>query len=191
MAKLIPARTFGFTARSKGIVNFLESETKISQAFDPSKTKTPPPYKIFKAIWDTGATKTSISKKVVNECGLIPIGMARVQTAERLTTTNAYLISITLRNNITIPNLRVTEGGFGANFDVLIGMDVINMGDFAVTNKNGKTAFSFRIPSVELIDFVDKSQPAIPPLKRSGPKIGRNAPCPCGSGKKYKKCCGK
>ena len=27
--------------------------------------------------------------------------------------------------------------------------------------------------------------------KRSAPKIGRNDPCPCGSGKKYKKCCGK
>ncbi len=27
-----------------------------------------------------------------------------------------------------------------------------------------------------------------PPIKRQ--KIGRNAPCPCGSGKKYKKCCG-
>lgn len=26
---------------------------------------------------------------------------------------------------------------------------------------------------------------------RSGEKIGRNAPCPCGSGKKYKRCCGK
>ena len=25
---------------------------------------------------------------------------------------------------------------------------------------------------------------------RSGPKVGRNEPCPCGSGKKYKKCCG-
>jgi uncharacterized protein YecA (UPF0149 family) len=25
----------------------------------------------------------------------------------------------------------------------------------------------------------------------SGKKIGRNDPCPCGSGKKYKKCCGK
>jgi len=24
-----------------------------------------------------------------------------------------------------------------------------------------------------------------------GPKIGRNNPCPCGSEKKYKKCCGK
>lgn len=28
------------------------------------------------------------------------------------------------------------------------------------------------------------------PIKREGDKIGRNAPCPCGSGKKYKKCCG-
>ncbi len=27
-------------------------------------------------------------------------------------------------------------------------------------------------------------------VKRDGPKIGRNEPCPCGSGKKYKKCCG-
>ena len=25
---------------------------------------------------------------------------------------------------------------------------------------------------------------------QSGPKVGRNEPCPCGSGKKYKKCCG-
>ncbi|MFP4497063.1 MAG: SEC-C metal-binding domain-containing protein, partial [Vulcanimicrobiota bacterium] len=26
---------------------------------------------------------------------------------------------------------------------------------------------------------------------RTGPKVGRNQPCPCGSGKKYKKCCGR
>jgi preprotein translocase subunit SecA len=31
-----------------------------------------------------------------------------------------------------------------------------------------------------------KSKPA-----RTGPKVGRNDPCPCGSGKKYKQCCGK
>ncbi len=29
------------------------------------------------------------------------------------------------------------------------------------------------------------------PFKRRGKKIGRNDPCPCGSGKKYKKCCGR
>ncbi|MBF0512099.1 MAG: SEC-C domain-containing protein, partial [Candidatus Omnitrophica bacterium] len=27
-------------------------------------------------------------------------------------------------------------------------------------------------------------------VTRQGPKVGRNDPCPCGSGKKYKKCCG-
>jgi preprotein translocase subunit SecA len=29
------------------------------------------------------------------------------------------------------------------------------------------------------------------PVKREGAKVGRNAPCPCGSGKKHKKCCGR
>ena len=28
-------------------------------------------------------------------------------------------------------------------------------------------------------------------FRRSGPKVGRNEPCPCGSGKKYKQCCGR
>ncbi len=28
-----------------------------------------------------------------------------------------------------------------------------------------------------------------PTVKRETPKVGRNEPCPCGSGKKYKKCC--
>jgi len=29
------------------------------------------------------------------------------------------------------------------------------------------------------------------PVKLAGPKVGRNDPCPCGSGKKFKKCCGR
>ncbi|WP_231757355.1 SEC-C metal-binding domain-containing protein [Microbulbifer elongatus] len=29
------------------------------------------------------------------------------------------------------------------------------------------------------------------PVTRSTPKVGRNDPCPCGNGKKFKKCCGK
>ncbi len=31
---------------------------------------------------------------------------------------------------------------------------------------------------------------AASPVRRDVPKVGRNEPCPCGSGKKYKKCCG-
>lgn len=29
------------------------------------------------------------------------------------------------------------------------------------------------------------------PYKKTNPDVGRNDPCPCGSGLKYKKCCGK
>jgi uncharacterized protein YecA (UPF0149 family) len=28
-------------------------------------------------------------------------------------------------------------------------------------------------------------------IKAAGPKVGRNDPCPCGSGKKFKSCCGR
>ena len=38
------------------------------------------------------------------------------------------------------------------------------------------------------------STPSLPapatPIRHAEPKVGRNAPCPCGSGKKFKKCCG-
>lgn len=31
---------------------------------------------------------------------------------------------------------------------------------------------------------------ALKPIMRDAPKVGRNDPCPCGSQKKFKKCCG-
>jgi preprotein translocase subunit SecA len=37
----------------------------------------------------------------------------------------------------------------------------------------------------------DAEPPKRKPVKRKEKKVGRNAPCPCGSGKKYKKCCGR
>jgi uncharacterized protein YchJ len=37
--------------------------------------------------------------------------------------------------------------------------------------------------------FLDAASPKTRPITNPGSKIGRNDPCPCGSGKKYKKCC--
>jgi uncharacterized protein YecA (UPF0149 family) len=37
----------------------------------------------------------------------------------------------------------------------------------------------------------DELQLVIPAARREAPKVGRNDPCPCGSGKKYKNCCGR
>jgi preprotein translocase subunit SecA len=36
----------------------------------------------------------------------------------------------------------------------------------------------------------EKEEKKEKPVTRHGAKVGRNDPCPCGSGKKYKKCCG-
>ena len=45
--------------------------------------------------------------------------------------------------------------------------------------------------SLENINNVDGEQTAHVTVKNEEPKVGRNDPCPCGSGKKYKNCCGK
>ncbi|HSR51969.1 MAG TPA: preprotein translocase subunit SecA [Acidobacteriota bacterium] len=37
----------------------------------------------------------------------------------------------------------------------------------------------------------NRTEQAIKQVVHKGPKVGRNDPCPCGSGKKYKKCCGR
>jgi len=39
--------------------------------------------------------------------------------------------------------------------------------------------------------FMDGHEIAPPPARKLTPDVGRNDPCPCGSGKKYKKCCGR
>jgi len=47
-------------------------------------------------------------------------------------------------------------------------------------------------PAIEPAHRFGPPQPvSIPPTIKSHPKVGRNDPCPCGSGKKYKKCCGR
>lgn len=33
-------------------------------------------------------------------------------------------------------------------------------------------------------------RPRMQPIRRKSPRVSRNSPCPCGSGKKHKKCCG-
>ncbi|MGB2690812.1 MAG: preprotein translocase subunit SecA [Desulfobacterales bacterium] len=46
-------------------------------------------------------------------------------------------------------------------------------------------------PKEQKMVFSSGDEPAKKnPVKRTEKKVGRNAPCPCGSGKKYKKCCG-
>lgn len=179
-----------FVSTYNGISNVLINEVYISKAFSPTQRiyQLTPDCKKYNAIWDTGATSTVITSKVAQDCGLICTGIAIIKSPGGTRYSNVYLVNLWLPNKMMIPNLRVIEGDIGGNEEILIGMDIINKGDFAVSNFNGKTVFSFRMPSLECTDYV-KNPFKNKPIKVD--KIGRNDPCPCGSGKKYKKCCGK
>jgi hypothetical protein len=74
---------------------------------------------------------------------------------------------------------------YNEDFGVLIGMSIINKGDFSISNYDNKTTLSFRIPSVKETDYTKEK----PVSHISPPRTNRNDRCPCNSGKKYKNCC--
>lgn len=109
------------------------------------------------ALWDTGATGTCISTDVVKKLSLVASGKKNICTPSGTTEVNTYLVDIILPNNVNIPNVEVCDSQIGEqHLGALIGMDIINLGDFAVSNVNGNTLFSFRTPSVQKIDFVSQ-----------------------------------
>ena len=172
-----------FTTTNKSIVNVLQNVVEISKASIINSNSENKKCQ-FVATWDTGATNTMISQKVVDTCELIPTGMVQVATAGGIVQANTYIIDLVLPDNMVINNLTVTCGTLNGT-DVLIGMDIIQRGDFSVSNFSSQTKFTFRIPSLEHADFVKNS------TIHAENKPSRNSKCTCGSGKKYKNCCGK
>lgn len=78
--------------------------------------------------------------------------MRKVQYGGGEEMAEVYKINIRLPNGIAIPNVHVTKGKFSSP-DVLIGMELITLGDFSITNEGGNTVFSFRMPSMHTVDF--------------------------------------
>ncbi len=63
---------------------------------------------------------------------------------------------------------------------------------FRIQIEEPKKIDDLRAPKEQKLSFSGGEGPAKPkPAQRKAKKVGRNAPCPCGSGKKYKKCCGR
>ena len=137
-----------------GILRVLQTTCHLSVAHDPTTGTAPPLVFPFAGIWDTGASASAISQRVVDACGLAQIGMTQVQTADGLVDAETYLINIFLPNQVGFKHVQVTKANLGQHNDMLIGMDIISAGDFAITNKNGNTVFTFRVPSEVCFDFV-------------------------------------
>ena len=140
-------------------MNVLKNECAISPAWNPTKGGTAPKLVEFVAIWDTGATNSVITQKVIDDCGLAPTGMTKVRGVHGVSQSETYLVNIALPDKVVFAGMRVTKGDFTGG-DILIGMDIINRGDFAVTNHDGTTRFSYRVPSQGYIDFVEEIKQA-------------------------------
>jgi hypothetical protein len=149
----MPAPTHSFTIRSDKILRILATKAKVSPAFDPLAREVHPSFCEFAAVWDTGSTGSVISQKVVEACGLQPIGMTKAQTAGGERNCEVYLINLMLPNGVGFPRIHVTRMDLGPRTDLLIGMDIITRGDLALTHRDGKTCFTFQCPSSEEIDF--------------------------------------
>ena len=93
--------------------------------------------------------------KVVNQIGVSKIDMTTTFTANGPRQSGVYLVDIHLLNGVVFNGLRVTDGEVH-EVDVLIGMDIIGSGDFAVTHKHDRTRMTYQVPSSRDIDFMPK-----------------------------------
>lgn len=140
-----------FTQRNSDIVEAIISECRICPAVDFRNGEIPSNvYTSHQALWDTGATNTLISSKVVKDLGLKPYGTSGFFSANGLVDTNVYEIHLAIPSAGVVCNVLALEKD-DENYDVVIGMDVISKGDFVLTNYDGHSTFSFRLPSQEEI----------------------------------------
>lgn len=181
-----------FTIKYPGVVDRVITELEVSDAFDPSHE-----HKIFPsrlktlALWDTGATKSVITKKTAESLELVPSGTVDVNHAGGRSRANTYVTNFFMPNSVCIIGVLVSEcPDISNNVGAIIGMDIIAKGDFSLTHVNGLTCMSYRLPSIQRIDYVEEAN------REKFRGIGRNDQCPCGKvnahGKrmKFKQCCG-
>ena len=64
------------------------------------------------------------------------------------------IYNLKLSNGVKFNNVLLTETAGSKHFDVIIGMDILSRGDFALSSDNDSLVFSIRFPSQkESIDF--------------------------------------
>lgn len=136
-----------FTRKYNGITSVLTSPVRISEIDFNQWQKS-------EAIWDTGAMGTLITESYAARAGLKSTGKRIITGVHDEQNVDKFLVDILLPNDVIVEKITVAscERLFG-NAEMLIGMDIIALGDFSITNVNNETTFSFRIPSIKRIDY--------------------------------------
>jgi hypothetical protein len=127
------------------------SETLISEiAVYPAPTKDPGKCVGIRAKWDTGANHTVISTNLKERLNLVPIDSEVVSGVGGSQVIDVVRLAIKLPNELFISSkhIGVCRIHSAHAVDMLVGMDIIQIGDFHISNTGGKTRFSFVIPSL-------------------------------------------
>ncbi len=141
-----------FTIHHAEIVDAIFTEAKIALALDENPSSGDGV--TTKALWDTGATNTCISDRLARKLSLEAVDFAHVATASGIEHVPTYLAHVFLPKGLVFKNWELMQFQYTDDeSDLIIGMDIITKGDFSITNFDGRTVCSFRIPSQHLVDF--------------------------------------
>lgn len=143
-----------FTQTYENIAIDLKTVVKISQNDNEIE---------IRAKWDTGANHTCICPRIATALNLKPCGTTNIHTSTGSAITNNYRVNLTLpQENMKLENIEVWSMSVDkSGYDILIGMDIISQGDLCISNYNGQTVMSFRMPSITCTDYVIELQKMI------------------------------
>jgi len=116
----------------------------------------------LKVLWDTGATLTFI-KPIIRDklklCMFKTDASADIAGLGGIFKADFSIASIILTENLKIDYCPVHVLDYPINFDMIIGMNIINMGDFLINNTDNKTSFSFVAPPLpERLSLIERAE---------------------------------
>jgi hypothetical protein len=97
---------------------------------------------------------TVISDRLAMELGLKIAGLTTVYTAAGRVPVRICNIDISLPGGINFFDWPVNSGGLPPEIELLIGVDIMSFGDFAFSHPNGRTQFTFQLPSTHATDYL-------------------------------------
>jgi hypothetical protein len=127
-------------------VAIFKDQRHAQQLASPPTGALPPPLTLYNALFDTGASATCISPKVVTDLGLAPVGKVPMISASHVTPTNQYIFWVGMPIGFQQAPTGSVSGTFGmfpdisglefqpaaVVYDILIGMDIIMRGVLTV-----------------------------------------------------------
>jgi len=106
------------------------------------------------ALWDTGASMSAITPEIRDKLKASPVDRKEIAGVHSTEFVDIVFITVALPNNVIKKNIRAAVCSIPSDIGMILGMDIISLGDFALSNSNNETLFSFSFPPFpEKIDF--------------------------------------